>query len=214
MVDRADAMDSVHVVTVQQRSTSKVTMSGLIAWGGAGEGTDYTVAPSAIGMQGLNHQDRTEMRTVNGSEYVRIDPMPPGPYKGRTWIRLSLSTLGQGTADAMAEALEHSPVHRLSLMPSSGPVTLIGRETVDGRPAVHYRGTEPVDPRIVASRKVPATQRVDVWVGADGLPLRMITDDGEQRNTQDFTGFGGLKHIQEPPAVQTVDESAAKGTTA
>lgn len=215
MADRAEAMHSVHVVSVQQRGTSKVTMNGLNTWGGEDSGIDVTVVPSELGLQGLNRHDHTEMRVLNGAEYLRIDPPATGPNKGRTWIRWSLdSTAGQGAAAAMSEEMDYSPAHRLLLMPSSGPVTLVGRERVDGGPAVHYRGTVPADSRIVASRRVPAAQRVDVWVGTDGLPVRMVTDDGAERTTQDFTGFGGVVHIQEPPAAQTIDASALKGATA
>ncbi|UWE08717.1 hypothetical protein [Actinacidiphila bryophytorum] len=215
MVDRTEGMHSVHVVSVEQRGKSKVHMSGLNAWGGADSGVDVTVAPSEFGLQGLNHQDRAEMRTFRGGQYVRIDPPASGPNKGKTWLRWSLdSTLGEGAAAAMSEAMGYSPVHRLLLMPSSGPVVLVGHETVDGRTAIHYRGTVPTDSRLVESRKVPATQRVDVWVGADGLPVRLVTDDGVQHNTQDFTGFGGAVHLQEPPAAQTIDASAPKGAMA
>lgn len=215
MAARAEAMHSVHLKSVQRRGASTVTISGLTAWGADGSGMDVTVVPAEFGLQGLNHHDHAEMRTVNGAEYIRIDPPATGPDKGKTWARWSLTAVSdKGTADAMEEGMEHSPVYRLEQMPTAGPVTLVGRETVDGQPTTHYRGTVPADPRIVAARKVPPTQQVDVWVGDDGLPVRMVSDDKAQVTTLDFTDFGGVVHIQEPPAAQTVDVSAGKTATA
>ncbi|MFI0721606.1 hypothetical protein [Streptomyces sp. NPDC021224] len=97
-----------------------------------------TASPAALGMQGVNHHDRTEVRSLHGFQYVQVDPPAAGPNKGKSWLRFTLTEV----AAALAEQMEHSPVQRLLLMPSSGPVTLVGHETVDGRPAI-YRGTVP-----------------------------------------------------------------------
>ncbi|WP_031519753.1 hypothetical protein [Streptomyces sp. NRRL F-5123] len=205
MVDRAEAMRSVHVVSVQQRGGKTATLAGINSWGGPDAGAVVTAAPAALGMQGMNHHDRMEMRTLDGFEYVQVDPPAAGPNKGKGWLRFTLAaTMGEEVAAAMSEQMDYSPVHRLLLMPSSGPVTLIGRETVEGRPTVHYRGTVPADARIVAARKVPESAGVDVWVGADGLPVRMVSDDGKERITDVFSDFGGVVRIQQPPAAQTI----------
>ncbi|MGW5350677.1 hypothetical protein ACWERV_09165 [Streptomyces sp. NPDC004031] len=205
MVDRAESMRSVHTATVMRRGSSTVTETGISSWGGPDAGLVLTASPAAFGMQGVNHHDRMEVRSLHGFQYVQVDPPAAGPNKGKSWLRFTLTaTMGEEVAAAMAEQMEHSPVQRLLLMPSSGPVTLVGHETVDGRPAVHYRGTVPTDARIVAAHKVPESARVDVWVGADGLPVRMVSDDGKQRTTDDFSDFGGVVHIQQPSAAQTI----------
>ncbi|MFI0940335.1 hypothetical protein [Streptomyces sp. NPDC021020] len=205
MVDRAETMHSVHIASVQRRGSSTLTETGFSSWGGPDPGTVLTAAPAAFGMQGVNHHDRMETRMLHGFEYVQIDSPAGGPNKGKSWLRFTVTAvMGEEVAAAMSEQMDHSPVHRLLLMPSSGPVTLVGHETVDGRATAHYRGTVPADARIVAARKVPESARVDVWVGADGLPVRMVSDDGKQRTTDDFSDFGGVVHIQVPPAAQTV----------
>ncbi|MFI0898670.1 hypothetical protein [Streptomyces sp. NPDC020983] len=215
MVDRAETMHSVRTVSVQRRGSSTVTMTTIGSWGGADAGLVVTASPAAFGFQGANHHDRMETRFVHGFEYLQIDPPASGPNKGKTWLRFPLASVApRGSMGFLSEAMDYSPVHGLLMMPSSGPVTLVGHETVDGRPAVHYRGTKPADAAIVKAQRVPATQQIDVWVGADGLPVRMVSDDGKLRVTEDFIDFGGVVHIQVPPASQTVVPPAPRPSTA
>lgn len=211
MVDLAETRNSAHMVNVQRRGTSTLTMTGVQGWGTKDTGIDVTVPPAQLGMQRMNHADGMEMRFVDGAEYLRIDPPASGPDKGKSWLRYTLAGVApEGTDEAMEDAMYYSPVHRLLLMPSSGPVTTVGRETVDGRPTVHYRGKLAADAGFVAAQQVPAVSRVDVWIGTDGLPVRLVTDDGKLRNTTDFAGFGGVVHITAPPAAETVDMAALR----
>lgn len=208
VVARMGTSGSTRMVEVQRRGVRTLTMSGWQVWGKTGGGLDVMVPPADLGLQNLNHSDRMEMRSTGGSEYLSIDPGKSGTFKGRHWLRYSeAAVLGGDINDAMNEAAERSPIAALGAPAAAGRVALIGRETVDGKPAVHYRASIAADPRIVALKHVPATTQADLWVGQDGYPVRYVSDDGRQRNTLDFQSFGGTHVIPIPPASDLIDMS-------
>lgn len=208
MVARVDAKSSTRLVETQHRSGGTVTMSGWQVWGSNGAGLDFTVSPADLGMQNLNHSTHMEMRTMDGSEYLSIDPVRSGAFKGKRWLRYSTAaTVGSGLSDAMDKAGRQSPIEALWAPAADGEVALVGQETMDGRPTTHYRATVAADPDIVALKDVPVTARADVWVGRDGYPVRYVWDDGKERNVTDFQSFGGARTIPTPPASDVIDTS-------
>lgn len=208
MVARVDTKRSSRQVETQRRGSRTVTMSGWQVWGNSDAGIDVTVSPADFGMQSVNRTGRMEMISKDSSEYLSVDPVKSGAFKGRHWLRYSEAAVGgNGLTDAMKKAGEGGPMDALKAPAAAGKVALVGQETVDGKPTIHYRATVAADPAIVALKHVPATAQADVWVGQDGYPVRYIWDDGKQRNTFDFQSFGGPRTIRIPPASDTIDMS-------
>ncbi|SEG64013.1 hypothetical protein SAMN05216223_107210 [Actinacidiphila yanglinensis] len=208
MVARVAAKSSSRLVEIQHRTSGTVTMSGWQVWGSSGAALDFTVSPADLGMQNLNHSSHMEMRTMDGSEYLSIDPVKSGAFKGKRWLRYSMAAVGgSGLTGAMDKAGRQSPIEALRAPAADGEVALVGRETMDGKPTTHYRATVAADSDIVALEDVPVTAQADVWVGPDGYPVRYVWDDGKQRNITDFQSFGGARTIRTPPASDVIDTS-------
>ncbi|WP_225844777.1 hypothetical protein [Streptomyces sp. HPF1205] len=213
VVARMDTKSSGWMVESERRGSRTVTLSGWHVWGSSGLGLDVTASPADFGMQNVNRTGRMEMIMKGDSEYLSIDPVRSGAFKGRHWLRYSETAVGgSALTDAMNKAGARNPIDALRAPAAAGRVALVGRETVDGKPTTHYHATVAADPAIVALKHVPATAQADVWVGQDGYPVRYVWDDGEQRNTFDFKSFGGARTIPTPPASDTIDTSRKPAT--
>lgn len=153
----------------------------------------------------------------------------------KTWAELSFAALKQssgvdvGQLSQQAQQLE--PGQYVAMLTRSGNVTLVGSAKVDGVATQHYSGTVDVGKAVAAlspqlrsawaklSAAGASTERVDVWVDAQGRPRLVKVAIGSSASTASAASTAGLTmsvtlHLSDyglkvdvaaPPASQTVD---------
>lgn len=151
----------------------------------------------------------------------------------KPWVKLDLNAFGQklGFDFSQLTQLSSNPAQVLDwLRATSGTITTIGSETIDGVQTTHYRATVDLSkyPDLVPPERRAAVRRavtiltkfahvqafpVDAWVGNDGLIRREYVVLGETLKGQtlnldmkaDFHDFGAPVSIAIPPANETFD---------
>jgi hypothetical protein len=228
--DRTENVGSAQVrMTTVTPMTGPVTMDGTYSWG-HGFAFDVLMDTKAVQMQRLHAAAKTRSLFVDGAYYYDIDPQPSGPLKGKEWMKLDASAVfGDKGAQAVQEnSGAGSPVASMKGLRYANNVKDLGKETVDGQSATHYRAV--VDKEHMGKFKkafgdqnslfgsatggVGDSVTMDVWVGAKDLPVRMKQRFGGMTVTMDFEKFGATAAIKAPPAAQTGDvtEQVKKAT--
>ncbi|MBZ9597497.1 hypothetical protein K7B06_20785 [Streptomyces erythrochromogenes] len=148
--------------------------------------------------------------------YSRLDK----PLKGKTWMQMNLSKDGKPGV-----RLNQDPAEFLAMLLGQEKLTYVGAEKTDGVDAQRYRAgltgadllradestkvMEEKDRQYLreAVKHITALE-LDLWIGADGYPVRVdssSTDDkGTTKTTGKFSGFGKPAPVQPPPADQVV----------
>ncbi|MFG2336998.1 hypothetical protein [Streptomyces yangpuensis] len=168
-----------------------------------------------LGDRGEGNPD-TRSITMGDTVYSRLDK----PLKGKTWMRMDLSKDGKPGV-----RLNQDPAEFLAMLLGQEKLTHVGAEKTDGVDARRYKGSFTGADLLRAdeSTKVMAEKdrqylheavkhitafEVDLWIGADGYPVRVdssSTDDkGTTKTTGKFSGFGKPAPVQPPPADQVV----------
>ncbi|MFJ8104452.1 hypothetical protein [Streptomyces sp. NPDC096132] len=189
------------------------TLEGAYSWGDA-YAFDVQVDPEQVGLDGLTDSAKMSMRYVDGTVYFDIEPQPSGPLKGKEWLKVA----GQGSA---AYGSSSSPMTSMKALAYADRVEDLGKQTVNGRNTTHYRAVidkehtdryqklypdESVLEAFVSSARAIT---MDVWLGADGLPVRTAHQIGAMSTTSDFRKFGVENAVKAPPASQLADYTAA-----
>jgi hypothetical protein len=158
--------------------------------------------------------------------------------EGKTWIELDIAKAAQAAGINLSQLSslgETDPTQFLDyLRASSGDVTAVGSESLDGVPTTHYRATlqlSQVLERLPASEQAAAKAGleklgedgaipVDVWVDKQGRVRRMqmSIDAGGATSattptvsgtiTINFSSYGPVPAIVPPPASQVFDATA------
>jgi hypothetical protein len=162
--------------------------------------------------------------------------------EGKTWMELDLSKAAQADGIDLSQLSsldETDPTQFLEyLRASSGGVTTVGRETVDGVPTTHYHATlqlSDILARLPSSAQAAAKSAleklsdggaipVDVWVDAQGRVRRIQLSLGVSvpagasggvtgatvsgTTTMDFTSYGPIPAIVPPPAGEVFDATS------
>ncbi|MFV5998031.1 hypothetical protein ACNPQM_38070 [Streptomyces sp. NPDC056231] len=227
--DQTENLGSAQVrMTTETSTTSPVTMDGTYSWG-HGFAFDVLMDTKAAQMQQLHAAAKTRGVYVDGAYYYEIDPQPSGPLKGKEWMKIDASVV---FGDKGAEAFQPSsgagsPAAAMKGLKYANNVDDLGKETVDGQSATHYRAV--VDKEHMGKfKKAYGNQNnlfgsvtggsdsitMDIWVGAKDLPVRMKQRFGSLTVTMDFEKFGATAAIKAPPAAQTGDvtEQVKKAT--
>ncbi|WP_370116361.1 hypothetical protein [Streptacidiphilus sp. MAP12-33] len=152
-------------------------------------------------------------------------PQGLGSHFGyRHWVVTVLAGPGASPHDQQTAgdpALVQDPWTVLRLLGSARSIQRVGQETVDGVPAWHYRGVADLAalapaPSPSVSGQDGVSRTVDAWIGADGLPVRMLvttrmgTDVYPDRI--DYSGFStSPSGITAPPADDTITEAQFLG---
>jgi hypothetical protein len=162
--------------------------------------------------------------------------------EGKTWMELDLSKAAQADGIDLSQLSsldETDPTQFLEyIRASSGGVTTVGRETVDGVPTTHYHATLQLSdilarlPSSVQAAAKSALEKlgeagaipVDVWVDAQGRVRRIQLSLGVSvpagasggvtgatvsgTTTMDFTSYGPIPAIVPPPASEVFDATS------
>ncbi|GAB7108520.1 lipoprotein [Streptomyces phaeofaciens JCM 4814] len=220
--DRADQVGSAQVeMTTDLGTGTPIAMDGTYSWG---DGYAYDVQMDTKASQMQTLQDAPTIRTllVDGAYYYDVDPQPSGPLAGKEWMKVDASAVfGEQGAQALSGS-SGSPVASLKGLKYAEDVDDLGTETVDGKRTTHYRAT--IDSSRMGKFKdalgdenglLGATTggvdsiTVDIWVGDDDLPVRILQVMGAMKVTVDFEKFGATAEVKAPPAAQTGDLTEA-----
>ncbi|WP_328739520.1 hypothetical protein OHA91_15920 [Streptomyces erythrochromogenes] len=159
--------------------------------------------------------------------YTQLDK----PLKGKTWMQMDLSKDGKPGV-----RLNEDPAEYLAMLLGQQKLTHVGAEKSDGVDAQHYKGSFTNADLLQADESTKAMEEknrqylresvkhitafeVDLWIGADGYPVRVdssSTDDkGTSKTTAKFSDFGRAPAVQPPPADQVVTfDAVMKGVDA
>jgi hypothetical protein len=153
---------------------------------------------------------------------------------GKTWIRVDLQKAAKALGFDLSDLLgptNQNPGDLLDMLRASSQLDEVGKDTIDGTPTTHYKGTldleqaaklKGISAETVARLKAagaPTEVPVEVWVGDDGLvrQLRMVEDmasAGKKTNasvTVGFTDYGTDVSVDAPPADEVFDATALAG---
>ncbi|MFC9583836.1 hypothetical protein ACFVJ8_13530 [Streptomyces yangpuensis] len=148
--------------------------------------------------------------------YSRLDQ----PLKGKTWMQMDLSKDGKPGV-----RLNQDPAEFLAMLLGQEKLAHVGAEKTDGVDAQRYKGSFTGADLLRADESTRVMEEknrqylheavkhitvfeVELWIGADGYPVRVdssSTDDkGTTKTTGKFSGFGKPAPVQPPPADQVV----------
>ncbi|MCW7945225.1 lipoprotein [Streptomyces hygroscopicus] len=218
--DRTENLGSAEVrMTTEMPTTGPITMNGTYSWG-HGFAFDVETDTKAVRMQRVHAAAKTRMLFVDGAYYYQIDPQPSGPLKGKEWMKIDASAVfgDKGAQAFQGNSGSGSPAAAMRGLKYANNVDDLGRETVDGQSATHYRAV--VDQAHMGKFKEAYGDQnsvfgaltggadsitMDVWVGAKDLPVRLNERIGSATVSMDFEKFGATAEIKAPPAAQTGD---------
>ena len=174
---------------------------------------------------------------IGDTLYMKI-PALSAELGGKPWAKVSLGTMGSlgSTLQSLVDSAKNTdPAAQLQPLLASGDLKKVGTETVDGVQATHYAGT--VDPATAFSSSQAAknltpdqisqiksmlssagvtTEKIDVWVGSDGLPvaetITMTTAAGAEKIDLHMSGWGQPISVAAPPAGQVSDITSMMGS--
>ncbi|MBD0418030.1 hypothetical protein AB0L35_00220 [Streptomyces sp. NPDC052309] len=215
--DRTEEVGSAEVRTMTDLGTGEpIAMDGTYSWGD-GYALDVEMDTKAAQLQELTDSPTVRTLFVDGAYYYDIDPQPSGPLAGKEWMKIDGSAVfGESGAAAFSGGGGASPADSLKGLKYASDVEDLGKETVNGKPATHYRAVldekdmgrfkdalDSADSMLGSAGADSVT--MDIWVGPKDLPVRLKQEFGAMTVTMDFDRFGATKEIVAPPAAQTGD---------
>ncbi|WP_190013582.1 hypothetical protein [Streptomyces lucensis] len=214
--DRTEELGSAEVrMTTDTGTSGPIAMAGTYSWG-HGYAFDVQMDTKAANMQMVNHSPKTHVLFVDGVYYYDVDTFRSGPYQGKDWIKVDGSAVfGKKGAQALTGD-NGSPSASMKGLKYARDVDDLGTQTVNGKRATHYHAV--IDPDRMGKLKdaygegsalgaaTGGTSVVmDVWVGSDGLPVRLKERLGTMTVSMDFDKFGKAATVKAPPAARTAD---------
>ncbi|MDX3577407.1 hypothetical protein [Streptomyces sp. FL07-04A] len=220
--DRTEKLGSAEVkMTTSMGAGAPVAMEGTYSWGD-GYAFDVLMDTAAAQLQQLQDAPKTRMLFVDGAYYYDVDPQPAGPLKGKEWMKIDSSAVfGKQGAQALSGS-NGSPSASMKSLKYADDVENLGSEKMNGKATTHYRAI--VDQAGMGKYKKAYGDKdnlfgsltggatsitMDVWVGPEDLPVRMIQEIGTMKVTMDFEKFGRTAPVKAPPAAQTGDLTEA-----
>ncbi len=214
--------------------------------------------PAPISLSGtgyVNQQERTAQLTFDFSQIPGLSQLGSGSkqvtmlidypdlymnapflsaaFAGKSWVKIDLSSVASsaGLGSLTSSAGNVDPSQFLNyLRASSGGVTTVGTETINGVTTTHYRATIELDKvvsRLPASEQAAATSAIatleketgltslpiDVWIDAQHrvrresftLTIKTAAATSTVAVTIDFLSFGPTPAITPPPSDQVYD---------
>ncbi|MFF2380922.1 hypothetical protein [Streptomyces sp. NPDC058108] len=219
--DRTDSLGSAEVrMSTEVKGAAPIAMEGTYSWGD-GYAYDVEMDTKAAKMETLTRSPTIRTLLVDGAYYYDTDPQPSGPLKGKEWMKVDASAVfGDKGAQALTGTSNAgSPAATMRGLRYASDVRDLGRQTVDGKSATHYRAV--IDKNHLGRAKEALASgddtlfgsvtggadsiTMDVWVGAGDLPVRLKEVIGTMTVTMDFEKFGATADVKAPPAAQTGD---------
>ena len=170
-------------------------------------------------------------RMLGTTLYMHMPFLNASAPQIKPWIKLDLGALGKAEGlnlGALMNSSTNDPASILGYLKGiSGPITVVGRETVNGVQTTHYKATVNYAKAVANLRRTnPAaatalqqsiaktgtrTAPVEVWVDGSGLmrqervSVGMPSIGGSMTILLQLSDFGVPVHVSAPPASQTTD---------
>ncbi|MFI9829819.1 hypothetical protein ACIHIX_19255 [Streptomyces sp. NPDC051913] len=220
--DRTEELGSAQVKMSTDIGTgTPIAMDGTYSWGD-GFAYDVEMDTKAAQMQTLTDDPSVRVLFVDGAYYYDVDPQPSGPLEGKEWMKIDGSAVfGESGAQALSGS-NGSPSASMKGLKYAKDVENLGKETLNGRSTTHYRavlGKDQLgkfaealgDENTLAGSATGGMTSIsmEVWVGADDLPVRLKQEMGAMKVTMDFEKFGKTAEVKAPPAAETADMTQA-----
>jgi len=151
---------------------------------------EYAAPSSAhMVMKAEGKTETLEHILYNGSLYIKSD---------KQWVRSPIST------DTMLEQIRKDPRTLEDFMKTLSGAQTVGSELVNGKSATAYRYYQAGN---IAGGLGSTKGWVKLWVGSNGLPLKLDSDaetkvlfiGGHGKSTILYTDYGAAIHISAPP---------------
>lgn len=167
--------------------------------------------------------EATTIRLVDSVMYMEIPEAERERSDGKRWMKLDVSAAeGMGIDEQMQNA---DPVQQVKTLLEIEGVTVVGEETVDGTPTVHYSVTATAEEHLAlleeqgkldsAGQAEAADQmaefgvteiKTELWIDEQYWPRRARMTMGEMGvMTVDYTDYNEPVTIEAPPAAETAD---------
>jgi hypothetical protein len=182
---------------------------------------------SQLGIPGAG-DTKIQARMVDGVMYLNLGDIGGGSDQGlsamtggKSWMKLDLGALGQGSSGAGGGLGDADPGGTLDALRGVGDVERVGTETLRGVETTHYTAT--IDPQ-KALDETPAELRdkvqkgldelggpvpVDVWIDGDGQTRKIAMDvdakAGRVSTNIEYYDFGTDVDVSAPPADDVFD---------
>ncbi|MGI5513030.1 hypothetical protein [Streptomyces sp. CA-106131] len=219
--DRTENVGSAQVrMTTETHRSGPITLDGTYSWG-QGLAFDVMMDTKAVRAPGERPAAaKTHTVFVDGAYYYDIGPRPSGPLKGKERMKIDASAVfgDKGAQAFQGNSAAGSPAFAMKGLKYANNVDDLGKETVDGQSAAHYRAVVDKehmgtfkkaygDPNYLFGAMTGHGDSItmDIWVGAKDFPVRMKQRFGRVTVTMDFEKFGATAAIKAPPAAQTGD---------
>ena len=206
-----------------------VTISGTIAAAGGTSqisGQEEFAPDFGVSMNLASAGSTVSEVLIGDTIYLKVPQDSSQLDPGKSWFELDVSDLGPfgSVFSSMIDSAKNTdPAQLLESMLAANDLTAVGTQTINGVQTTHYSGT--VDPataydsaaakqyltptqiqqlKSLASLMGTSTEKMDVWIAADGLPAQIEIADtlttGTFTVTEEFTKWGQPVDITAPPA--------------
>ncbi|MFB9235827.1 LppX_LprAFG lipoprotein [Plantactinospora siamensis] len=217
----ADATGSLHksVETTGKSTSVTVTMTG-------------TAAGQKLNMRGAvdlgdphkmdmtlddPKQGPTTVRMIGTAIYVQVPAAQRKSMNGKKWFKMDLGA--ENSAEMSRQFDDMDPAKGMKRLLDGKNVTVVGQETVDGVPTVHYTTTTSIDSylgevdgkvRKDAKAQLAKTGvkevKIDAWVDEQYRPRQVHMLMGKQGDfTVRYTDYDKPVTVQTPPAGEVMD---------
>ncbi|MFF1507797.1 hypothetical protein [Streptomyces sp. NPDC058326] len=182
-----------------QGAAGSSTFTGVQGWGPSVADLKVTDSTYLAAVPGAPAE--TRVVTAGGATYMDVGAEQTARTGGKRWMRIDLA--GAAAEDGLITQLtaglgsvNQDPTEELGLLAGSSTVKHLGPAKGSGLAAEIYEGD------------LAGGRHVEVWIGADGYPARMIveteTDESLMKLTTDYSDYGTEAAVQAPPAQDTI----------
>ncbi|WP_433316643.1 hypothetical protein ACQP0U_06435 [Micromonospora sp. CA-269861] len=224
LLKTAEATDKTDSVTVTMTGTiggQKISMQGVLDLGD----------PLKAEMKMTNAMGAaTSVRMIGAVIYAEIPAEGRKGTGGKRWMKMDMTGLSEMAGTDFSKQFDDmDPIKQVKTLLAIEGTTVVGQETVNGVPTVHYTVTTPVATYLAqidamhrdATEQTLATQgvkelKIDLWVDEQYRPRRAGMVMGKMGDMViDYTDYGKAVTIETPPPAETTDlAEMLKGLTA
>ncbi|MGC4867246.1 hypothetical protein ACLQ3B_17655 [Micromonospora sp. DT53] len=218
--ETTDKTDSVTVTMTGTMVGEKISMHGFLDLGD----------PLKAEMKMTNSKGATTVRMIGAVIFTEVPAEGRTATGGKRWMKMDLTGLSEMTGTDFSKQFEDAdPVKQVKTQLAIEGTTVVGQETVNGVPTVHYTVTTPVatylkqvdSMRRAANEEALAGQgvkeiKLDLWVDEQYRPRRAGMVMGKMGDMViDYTDYGKAVTVETPPPAETADfAEMLKGLTA
>ncbi|RLP82689.1 MULTISPECIES: hypothetical protein [unclassified Micromonospora] len=210
-IDTTDKTDSVTLTMTGTAGGEKISMQGVLDLGDPVKAEMTTAGPGGT---------PTTVRMIGAVIYVEIPEKDRASTNGKRWMKMDLSAVSEQAGLNFTKQFEDAdPTKQVKTLLASEGVSVVGEETVNGAPTVHYTVTTPVGTHLKQldaevrsgvekqfAKEGVKDIKIDLWVDEQYRPRRAGMVMGTMGDMViDYTDYDKAVTIETPPAAETAD---------